>query len=77
MEKIEKLAQKAAASKNIINVSEINDAFKGEPLTTEQMESIYSYLEDKGIEVTEEIQDNIEPTEKDLSSSDSSADNML
>ncbi|MGI6079625.1 MAG: RNA polymerase sigma factor RpoD [Candidatus Avilachnospira sp.] len=77
LEKIEKLAQKAAASKNIINVSEINDAFKGEPLTTEQMESIYSYLEDKGIEVTEEIQDNIEPTEKDLSSSDSSADNML
>ncbi len=77
MEKIEKLAQKAAASKNIINVSEINDAFKGEPLTTEQMESIYAYLEDKGIEVTEEIQDNIEPTEKDLSSSDSSADNML
>lgn len=77
MEKIEKLAQKAAASKNIINVSEINDAFKGEPLTPEQMESIYSYLEDKGIEVTEETQDNIEPTEKDLSSSDSSADNML
>ena len=77
MEKIEKLAQKAAASKNIINVSEINDAFKGEPLTTEQMESIYSYLEDKGIEVTEETQDNIEPTEKDLSSTDSSADNML
>ncbi len=77
LEKIEKLAQKAKESKNVINVSEINDAFKGESLTPEQMESIYAYMEEKGIEVSEELMDNAEPTEKDLSGNDSVADTML
>ena len=77
LEKIEKLAQKAKESKNVINVSEINDAFKGESLTPEQMESIYAYMEEKGIEVSEELMDNAEPTEKDLSGNDSVADTLL
>ena len=77
MEKIEKLAQKAKDSKNVINVSEINDAFKGEPLSAEQMESIYSYMEDKGIEVSDELPEAEEPTEKELISSDSTADSLL
>ncbi len=77
MEKIEKLAQKAKDSKNVINVSEINDAFKGEPLSADQMESIYSYMEDKGIEVSDELPEAEEPTEKELISSDSSADSLL
>ena len=77
LEKIEKLAQKAKESKNVINVSEINDTFKGESLTPEQMESIYAYMEEKGIEVSEELMDNAEPTEKDLSGNDSVADTLL
>ena len=77
LEKIEKLAQKAKESKNVINVSEINDAFKGESLTPEQMESIYAYMEEKGIEVSEELMDNAEPTEKDLSGNDSVTDTLL
>ena len=77
LEKIEILAQKAKESKNVINVSEINDAFKGESLTPEQMESIYAYMEEKGIEVSEELMDNAEPTEKDLSGNDSVADTLL
>lgn len=77
LEKIEKLAQKAKESKNVINVSEINDAFKGEALTPDQMESIYAYMEEKGIEVSEELMDSAEPTEKDLTGNDSVSDTLL
>ena len=51
LERIGKLTEQAKKNKNTITYTEINDAFKEEELSAEQMDTIYSYLEDKGVDV--------------------------
>ena len=38
-------------SRNTLDINEINDFFKDEKLDTEQLETVYSYLEGKNIDV--------------------------
>ena len=44
---------------NALDVTEINNFFTGDDLSTEQMEQIYSYLENHGIDVIPVIDDNL------------------
>ena len=44
---------------NALDVTEINNFFMGESLTPEQMDQIYSYLENRGVDVIPVIDDSI------------------
>ena len=52
LEKLDKLTENAKKSKNTITYDEINDAFKEDDLSTEQLDSIYDLLETRGIDIT-------------------------
>ena len=74
LQKIEKLTEDAKKNKNSITYEAINNAFKDEELSPEQMETIYSYLEEKGVDVVnEELSDEDipEPSEATLEKGDS------
>ena len=80
LQKIEKLTEDAKKNKNSITYEAINNAFKDEELSPEQMETIYSYLEEKGVDVVnEELSDeNIpEPSEATLEKGDSFDDLLI
>ena len=49
----------AKGKHNALDVTEINNFFTGDDLSTEQMEQIYSYLENHGIDVIPVIDDNL------------------
>ncbi len=51
LEKLGKLVEVAKGKHNALDVTEINNFFIGDELSTEQMEQIYSYLEKRGIDV--------------------------
>ena len=59
LEKLGKLVEVAKGKHNALDVTEINNFFTGDDLSTEQMEQIYSYLEKRGIDVIPVIDDNI------------------
>ncbi|MCD8082248.1 MAG: RNA polymerase sigma factor RpoD [Clostridiales bacterium] len=59
LEKLKKLVEVAKNKHNALDVSEINDFFAGDELSPEQMEQIYSYLEQKHIDVVPVIDDNV------------------
>ncbi len=59
LEKLSKLAEMAKGKHNALDVTEINNFFTGDELSTEQMEQIYSYLEGRGIDVIPIIDDNL------------------
>ena len=72
LEKIGKLCEEAKKNKNSITYAEINDAFKEDELNTDQMDTIYAYLENKGIDVENGSEENdAEPTEASIEKSDS------
>ena len=50
-EKLKKLVELGNSKKGILEVEEINDFFKNENLSLEQLEYIYQYLEDNKIDV--------------------------
>lgn len=50
-EKLNKLAEDAEKKKNVLEQQEVLDAFQGDKLTPEQQDSIYDFLENKGIDV--------------------------
>ncbi len=50
LEKLGKLVEVAKGKHNALDVTEINNFFTGDELSTEQMEQIYSYLEKRGID---------------------------
>lgn len=50
-EKLKKLVELGNSKKGILEVEEINDFFKEESLTVEQLEYIYQYLEENKIDV--------------------------
>ena len=51
IEKLKKLVELGNSKKGILEVEEINDFFKNENLSLEQLEFIYQYLEDNKIDV--------------------------
>ena len=57
LEKLRKLVELAKTKQNALDVTEINNFFVGENLSTEQMEQIYSYLEQNNIDVIPEVID--------------------
>ena len=57
LEKLKKLVELARTKQNALDVTEINNFFMGDNLQTEQMEQIYSYLEQNGIDVVPEVID--------------------
>lgn len=59
LEKLKKLVELAKGKHNALDVTEINNFFTGDDLSTEQMEQIYSCLENHGIDVIPVIDDNL------------------
>lgn len=59
LEKLKKLVEVAKSKHNALDVTEINDFFVGDNLSTEQMEQIYGYLEGNKIDVIPVIDENI------------------
>ena len=59
LQKLEDLVTKGIASDMKLNIGEINDFFAGIELNTDSIEQIYSYLENKGIEINENSSDDI------------------
>ncbi len=59
LEKLNKLVEQAKAKGNSIGMTEINNAFMGDDLTTDQMEHIYAYLETHEIDVIQESDENM------------------
>ncbi|MGL5435782.1 MAG: RNA polymerase sigma factor RpoD [Lachnospiraceae bacterium] len=55
LEKLKKLVEAAKAKHNALEISDINDFFVGDNLSTEQMEHIYSYLEMNHVDVIPEV----------------------
>ena len=51
LEKLGKLVEFAKTKHNALDATEINDFFAGDSLTPEQMDHIYSYLENRGVDV--------------------------
>ena len=59
LQKLEELVTKGIASDMKLNIGEINDFFADTELNTESIEQIYSYLENKGIEINEDSVDDM------------------
>lgn len=59
LEKLKKLVEVAKTKHNALDVGEINDFFVGDNLGPEQMEQIYSYLEERRIDVIPVIDENV------------------
>ncbi len=59
LEKLGKLVEQGKAKSNSIGMTEINNAFMGDDLTTEQMEQIYAYMETNEIDVIQEADENM------------------
>ncbi len=51
LKKLEKLVERAKTKHNMLDAGEINDFFTGDNLSPEQMDQIYSYLENRNIDV--------------------------
>lgn len=51
LEKLGKLVELAKTKHNALDVTEINNFFIGSELTAEQMDQIYTYLENRGVDV--------------------------
>ena len=59
LQKLEDLVNKGMTSDMKLNIGEINDFFAGIELNSESIEQIYSYLENKGIEINENTSDDL------------------
>lgn len=55
LKKLEKLVELAKGKHNSLDAGEINDFFVGDSLPPEQMDHIYSYLENRNIDVVPEL----------------------
>ena len=74
LQKLEELVNKGMASDMKLDICEINDFFAGTELNADSVEQIYSYLENKGIEINENISDDINIDIDNIDSIDSIAD---
>ena len=59
LQKLEDLVNKGIALDMKLSIGEINDFFADTELNTESIEQIYSYLENKGIEINENTSDDL------------------
>ena len=59
LQKLEELVNRGIASDMKLDIGEINDFFAGIELNTDSIEQIYSYLENKGIEINENTSDDV------------------
>lgn len=59
LQKLEELVNKGIASDMKLDIGEINDFFAGIELNTDSIEQIYSYLENKGIEINENTSEDV------------------
>ena len=59
LQKLEELVNKGMASDMKLNIGEINDFFAGTELNADNVEQIYSYLENQGIEINENTSDDL------------------
>ena len=73
LESLEKLVELGNSKKGVLEVTEINNHFKGMDLSVEQTEVVYQYLEDKKIDVLARVDENfndedilLEPTDEDF-----------
>lgn len=76
LDKLGKLVELAKTKQNALDVTEINNFFMGEELTTEQMDQIYTYLENRGVDVIPAIDDSV-LTDDELMSDDLLLDDDL
>ena len=74
LQKMEELVNKGMASDMKLDIGEINDFFAGTELNADNVEQIYSYLENKGIEINENISDDINIDIDNIDNIDSIAD---
>lgn len=74
LQKLEELVNKGMASYMKLDIGEINDFFAGTELNADSVEQIYSYLENKGIEINENISDDINIDIDNIDNIDSIAD---
>ena len=74
LQKLEELVNKGMASDMKLNIGEINDFFADTELNADSVEQIYSYLENKGIEINENISDDINIDIDNIDNIDSIAD---
>ena len=51
LEKLKRLVDLAKTKQNALDITEINNFFAGDNLSTEQMEQIYNYLENNNIDI--------------------------
>lgn len=58
LEKLGKLVEFAKTRHNALDATEINDFFAGESLSPEQMDQIYTYLENRNIDVVPVLDEN-------------------
>ena len=58
LEKLGKLVEFAKTRHNALDATEINDFFAGDSLSPEQIDQIYSYLENRGIDVVPVFDEN-------------------
>ncbi len=77
LEKLNKLLEVAKTKHNVLDMTEINDFFVGDSLGSEQMEQIYSFLEEKQVDVIPIIDDNILTDESLLLDDDIDVDENL
>jgi len=59
LQRLDELVNKGMASDMKLNIGEINDFFADTELNADSVEQIYSYLENKGIEINENSSDDI------------------
>ena len=74
LQKLEELVNKGMASDMKLDIGEINDFFAGTELNADSVEQIYSYLENKGIDINENISDDINIYIDNIDNIDSIAD---
>ncbi len=64
LEELKKLVELGKTKKNTLDMNEVNDFFAGEALTVDQLEMIYTYLEQNNIDVLRVMDDNVTDVEK-------------
>lgn len=77
LEKLKRLVDLAKTKQNALDITEINNFFAGDNLSTEQMEQIYSYLENSNIDIIPEVIDETILAEDDAMLLDDADDDFL
>ena len=77
LEKLKRLVDLAKTKQNALDITEINNFFAGDNLSTEQMEQIYSYLENSNIDIIPEVIDKTILAEDDALLLDDADDDFL